>query len=604
MKRFLVAFLLLATHGASAQDIYNKARASLSARDTSAAFVSFQEAVKAGQKLTESNYYLGAISFVRHKIDDAVNYLLASVKADDENVEAVKLLGDAYLEKKDSKNALVQYRLAAKLAPKDCGIFVAYGQALVAADSNDAAIMQLTRAKECMPDNPSIYISLGDAYFRIGVKPLAISNYQKASELAPKNLDIQLKVARALTANKQYTEAVKAYLVAEAIDSTYPDTYLEHGRILVLAKLYRQAVPPLMRFVKLSPKNVDGSVLYAKALFGSNLFGEAALAALTSIQMDSSNVDIWRIRAHSLVETKDFKGALAAFGAVQRRNAIKQEDHIMMGRAYFGAGMDGEAMDSFQKAIVTDSASCDVFFPLGSLFMKKQDYKKASEMFERKIACDSNSIAAYLNAALTYQQQTNLNLPRARELFLKVVGLRPDYLNGRLYLARYYMQVDSFDLAEAQYHEVLRLIGDQVDKNKAVYGEAYKLLGSLYMIKKQYPRAIDAFRKVQSVGMDDANVHLSWGQAILQTLDPKDSEEENRKKNDDALKHFKECVGKDPNNVQGLFWLGECLVRSRVPGDDKKNKELKDEACAAWKKVLKLDPKNEEAKKGLDRIGC
>ncbi|MEK9135675.1 MAG: tetratricopeptide repeat protein, partial [Bacteroidota bacterium] len=445
---------------------------------------------------------------------------------------------------------------------------------------------------------------LGDAYFKIGVKPLAISNYQKASELAPKNLDIQLKVARSLASNKQYNEAIKAYIVAEEIDSTHPDPYLEHGRILVLAKFYKQAVAPLWKFVKLSPKHVEGSVLYAKALFGSDLFSDAATAAKTSLQLDSNNVDMWRIRAHSLVEMKDYKSSLEAFGGLQRRNAVKQEDQILLGRAYFGAGMDAEAIAAFEKAIATDSTNCDIYFPLGSLLMKKQDYKRASEMFEKKLACDSTSLSAHINGGITYLQQANLNLPRARELFLKSIELRGDFLQGRLWLARYYMQVDSFDLAEDQYLEVLKLIGDQVDKNKVVYGEAQKLLGSLYMINRQYVKAIDTFRKAQSVGADDANVHLSWGQAILQTLDLKEPEEEGRRKNEDALKHFTVCVEKDPNNVQGHFWRGECLARSRVPGEDDKNKKLKEEACAEWRKVLRLDPKNEDAKKRMENIGC
>ncbi len=604
MKRLLVGLFLLAAAGAAAQDIYNKARASLNARDTAAAFTSFQDAVKAGQKLAESNYYLGALSFARRRTDDAIGYLKASLKADDENVDAIKLLGQAMLEKKDIAEAIAQFRLASKLAPKDCEVSVFYGQALVAADSTDPAIVQLTRAKECTPDNPLIYLLLGDAYFKIGVKPLAISNYQKASELAPKNLDIQLKVARSLASNKQYNEAIKAYIVAEEIDSTHPDPYLEHGRILVLAKFYKQAVAPLWKFVKLSPKHVEGSVLYAKALFGSDLFSDAATAAKTSLQLDSNNVDMWRIRAHSLVEMKDYKSSLEAFGGLQRRNAVKQEDQILLGRAYFGAGMDAEAIAAFEKAIATDSTNCDIYFPLGSLLMKKQDYKRASEMFEKKLACDSTSLSAHINGGITYLQQANLNLPRARELFLKSIELRGDFLQGRLWLARYYMQVDSFDLAEDQYLEVLKLIGDQVDKNKVVYGEAQKLLGSLYMINRQYVKAIDTFRKAQSVGADDANVHLSWGQAILQTLDLKEPEEEGRRKNEDALKHFTVCVEKDPNNVQGHFWRGECLARSRVPGEDDKNKKLKEEACAEWRKVLRLDPKNEDAKKRMENIGC
>ncbi len=605
MKPVLVGFLLVAaTQVLDAQDIYNKARASLSAGDTSAAFSSFQDAVKAGQKLAESNYYLGAISFARHKLDDAVKYLQASYKLDDENVDVMKTLAKAFTEKKDNKDALDMLRVAAKQAPKDCEVSYLYGKALVAVDSTDPAIVQLTRAKECMPDNAWIYASLGDAYLRIGVKPLAISNYEEALKREPKNLGLALKVARAFEQNRQYTDAVKAYVVAEQIDSTNPSPYLEHGNILVRAKLFKLAVPPLNRLVKLSPKDVEGSSLYAQALFGAGDFAEAAPAAKTSLTLDSSNTDIWRILAHSLVENRENKEALDAFGSLRRRNAIKQEDYIMLGRAYYGAGMDADAMDAFQKAWATDSTNCDIYFPLGSLYMKRQEYVKAAVMFEKKVACDPRSLSSYINAGITYLQPSNLNLQRARELFVKSIELKGDFLQGRLWLARYYLQADSLDMAEAQYLEVVRLIGDQIDKNKGVYGEAQKLLGSLYMQKKQYGKAIDAFRKAQSVGADDANTHLSWGQCILQTLDPKDTEEENRKKNDEALKHFTTCVEKDPNSAQGHFWRGEALIRSRIPGDDAANEKLRADACAEWKKVLKLDPRNEDAKKEMEHYGC
>ena len=604
MKPVLLGLLLLVGQALYAQDIYNKARASLSAGDTSAAFSAFQEAVKAGQKLAESNYYLGTISFAHRNFDDAIKYLQASLKSDDENIDAIKTLAKAFSEKKDNKAALAELRLAAKLAPKDCEVAFLFGQALVAIDSTDPAIIQLTRAKDCDPENPWIYASLGDAYLKIGVKPLAISNYEEALKRAPKNLGLALKVARAFEQNKQYTDAVKAYIVAEEIDSTNPAPYLEHGSILVRAKLYKPATPPLMRLVKLSSRNVEGTRLYAEALFGAGEFPDAAPAAKAALALDSANSDLWRILAHSLVENREFKEALDAFGGLRRRNAIKQEDYIMLGRAYYGAGMDAEAMDSFQKAWASDSANCDIYFPLGSLYMKRQEYVKAGEMFEKKVACDPRSLSSYINAGITYMQPSNLNLGRAHDLFVKSIELKGDFLQGRLWLARYYLQVNLLDSAEAQYLEVVRLIGDQIDKNKSVYGEAQKLLGSLYMQKKQWGKAMDSFRKVQSVGTDDANTHLSWGQCILQTLDPNDPEEENRKKNDEALKHFTICVEKDPNNAQGHFWRGEGLIRSRIPGNDAENDKLKDEACSEWKKVLKLDPKNEDAKKEMAHYGC
>jgi hypothetical protein len=41
-----------------------------------------------------------------------------------------------------------------------------------------------------------------------------------------------------------------------------------------------------------------------------------------------------------------------------------------------------------------------------------------------------------------------------------------------------------------------------------------------------------------------------------------------------------------------------------VPGDDKRNAEIKDEACGELRKALKYDPRNEDAKKSMERIGC
>jgi tetratricopeptide (TPR) repeat protein len=90
----------------------------------------------------------------------------------------------------------------------------------------------------------------------------------------------------------------------------------------------------------------------------------------------------------------------------------------------------------------------------------------------------------------------------------------------------------------------------------------------------------------------------------LQTLSKDDQPAESKRKNDDAVRHFRRCVELDPNNAQGHLWLAEGLMRSRVAGDDEVNKKLKEEACSEYRKVLKLEPKNDDAKKGLEKYGC
>jgi len=119
MKRHLLGFLaVLALQTASGQEIYNRGRGALTARDTAAAEVAFREAVKVGQKPAEANFYLGAFAYARRNFPDAQRYLEASLKFNDENVDALKLLGESYLEMKDVQSSLTQFRKAAKLAPQ------------------------------------------------------------------------------------------------------------------------------------------------------------------------------------------------------------------------------------------------------------------------------------------------------------------------------------------------------------------------------------------------------------------------------------------------------------------------------------------------------
>lgn len=603
MKRLIIVVLTI-MFGASAlaQDPFDKARGALTARDTTTAIASFKDAIKAGRKTAEANYYLGAIALARGKTDEAFGHLQASVERDNDNVQALRLLGDVLVARRDIPGALTNYRRAVKLAPRDASIAAGYGATLLAADSVDAAIIQLTRAKDHTPDNPAIYAGLADAYLRQNVLVLAISNFQKSIELDPKNIATRLKLARVFYKNKQYVEAVKEYDAIIATDSVHAESQLEKGRIYVLAKQPKKAVAPLQKFVQLQPKSVEGNALYARALFGAEDYADAAKAAQTALKLDSSNAELWRVQAQSLTKTKDWAGSLVAFAGLKRRNAMKADDMADYGASLVGAGREDEAITALQEAIKVDSSNCDTYFPLGFIFMKRRDYAGAAAMFEKKIACDPRSLSAYVNAAACYMQVKNWT--RTRELLTRSIELKADFMQGRLWLGRYFAQVDSLDKAVEQYDEVLKLIGTSNDKFKAEAGEAHQQKGQLFFINKQYERAIDSFRKSVSIGSETSGLHLMWGQSLLLLLDPKGDAAENKRKKEDAITHFRKSVTLDQNNVQGHLWLGQALTQSRVEGDNDGNLKLQSEACAEFGKVLRLDPRNEDAKKAKDRIGC
>ncbi len=602
-----IVLLILAvgiSWNAAAQESLQKARAALASKDTAAALASLLDALKTGSRPAEVNHLLGSIAYNRGKMDEAIPYLQTAVRLDDENADALAMLGLALAGKKDLTGALAHLRRAEKFGKKNPTVLLALGTALLAADSVDAAIQRLTLAKEYDPNNPAVYRLLGDAFLRQNVPPLAISNYQEVIRLTPSDVATRGKLAKVFEDQRNYTEAVRVYDDVLVLDSTNTTAMFAKGKILVRAKLFQRAIGPLKRYTEVFPQSVEGSQYYAKALSGSGYFVDAAKEGQRSLRLDSSNADLWRLVAEAQVETKDFKGALKAYDGLKRHKAFKNEDFSGYGNALVGVGKEDDALEALLSAVAADSTNCDPYYNLGSLYMKKRDYTKAAAMFEKKILCDPRSLGAYLNASACYLQPSTKNYDRARELLMKTLEMRPDFLYGRLWLGRYYSQVDSLDQARMQYEEVLRQIGSNTDRYRSEAGEANYMLGSSYFTSKQYSRVIESMRRASQLGYDNAGLRLTWGQALLQLLGPEKGQEENKRLVEEAISHFRKATGMDQSSAGGHLWLAQALVLARVEGDNAGNAKLKDEACSEYRKVLRLDPGNTDAKKGIERIGC
>lgn len=587
----------------AAQDQVIKARGALASKDTATALMALQEALKQGQRPAETNYLLGAIWYNRGKLDQAIPHLQASVNKDDENAEALSLLGLSLAEKHDLAGALGYLKRAEKFGKKNPVVLTALGKAFLSVDSTDAAIQRLLLAKEYDSTNPALYVMLGDAFLKQNVAPMAVSNYREALRIRPNDLATRLKVAKIFEDQRNYNEAVKEYDELLGVDSTNTAAMLAKGKILVRAKQEKRAVGPLLRFTQLMPKSVEGSQYYARALAGTDYTAETAKEAERSIKLDSSEADIWRIWAEALVDMKNYPGALKAYEGLKRRKALGNQDMAKYGSALVGVGREEEALRALLEAVKADSANCEPYYSLGTIYMKKQDWVQAAGMFEKRIGCDARSLGAYLNAALCYMQPAARNLPRARELLMKVIEVKPDFLLGRLWLGRYYSMVDSLELAKLQYDEVLRQAAQSNGKYKKEEGEAHYMTGSYFFATKQYGRSVESFRKASGMSYDNSGMQLTWGQALLQLLDKDKAQSENDALVADAIAHFRKSVAMDQGSAAGHLWLAQGLILARKEGDPR-NKELVEEACGEFRKVLRIDPGNADAKKGMERVGC
>jgi tetratricopeptide (TPR) repeat protein len=612
MKTILAVLLVLAV-GCSmllAQYSYDDGIRALAIRDTTAAVAAFQKAVHERRKVSESAYYLGSIAYARGRVEEATAQLTASLADDGDNVNALQLYGDILVKQNRLRDALVKYRKGAKLAPASIELGIALGKSLLAADSLDAAIVQFSITKLHAPKNPVIVEGLGDAYAKLGVDIMAIGHYQEAIKLVPKNIAVHMKLAHLMLDGRRYNDAVKVLKTIHQIDSSYAPAYLDEAEVYSRAKMFKHAIGPLKTYRRLQPKSVGVDSMYLRALVDAGQHAAASKTLAEILRRDSSSVENWRMYAHALVEIKDYRAAVNAFGGMQRRNAMTAIDERLLGKTSLQLGNEAEALAAYERAIQGDSLNCEPYYDLGYLYMKKHDYASAASMFEKKILCDSTSAGSYLNAGACYMalagtspDRSNL-LMRARILLTRAKEQNLDNLTIRFRLAQYYVIVDSLERAKEEYQEVVKKAATQPDRYRKEAGEAHSQIAMYYASTNQPERAITSFANASSAGYENASMQMNWGLAILQATPATADENEARKRAADAVSRFRRAVRLDPQSAPAHFWLGEGLIRLRVPGDNQSVHKYTEEACSEFKKALAIDPRHEGALKEIRLRGC
>jgi tetratricopeptide (TPR) repeat protein len=611
LRSFTICILLsLGLSSAFPQNALVLAKHALQKRDTVRALSLLEEAMQERSSAADAATLMAHIAMAQGHPQDALAGLDALLKRDKENAGATRLRGDVHWALCDTQAAIADYRAASALAPHSAGILLAYGRTLLAADSVDRAMVVLLTAKVYGPKDAAIYESLGDAFCRLPLPPTAIKNYEESLRLQPKNVAVHMKLAQVYLDQRRYTEAVRAFAAVHTIDSSLAEAYLEEGKIYVRAKLYARAVGPLRKYMRLRPDDAVGDTLLIAALSGAGDHAAAARRAHQLLGKDSSSVAVWRMYVGALVASKRYSDVPAAIASLGRRAPLTGADYANLGNAYFDAGKDDESLSAYREAVRIDSTLPEPYNRLGMLLMKRKEYARAAEMFERHIGIGGRHLSAYLNGGACHlalvpgSANRDSLLHHARTLLVSALEANPRSLAIRFRLAQYYVLADSFDLAQAQYREVLDIAGREPGKHRREIGEAWSQIAFGYSVKKEYAEAVRAFSRAAAAGYENAGLYLQWGLAVMQTVSQNSSAQENREIIAESERLFRKCINLDARNSQGHFWLGEALIRLRIEGENALIRKLTGEACREFARALALDPSLEDAKKEMVRYGC
>jgi len=127
--------------------------------------------IKVSPQYSNGYIELGAVYVDQDKYDEAISTL----KPYSDNVDAIVLLGKAYLGKKQYNDAISYYRKAIELKPQDIDRYIDLAQIYSEMGNYSEAINTLKKASEIAPINPDVKFNLADTYLRIGQFEEALS---------------------------------------------------------------------------------------------------------------------------------------------------------------------------------------------------------------------------------------------------------------------------------------------------------------------------------------------------------------------------------------------------------------------------------------------
>jgi len=563
MKKLVAVLILFCSTVATsllAQTQLERGRELLNQGKTREAIAALRQVTETTPRETNAWLLLGEAYFKISNFDSAKIAGQRVISLDEANRNGYLLVARVELAQEDKRAAY--NTLNAGLAEKknDPLMLAMLGQLLLEADSVDRAIVVLTLAKEVDPNSSVVYEGLGDAYSRHGVTPYAITQYEKSLELDTTRARVHYKLASLYYKERRYNDAAREYLYVIALDTTNEDAHYEAGRLYFAARQYGNATRFLRLHLQRFPQSKSADEIrdmYMESLFNTRQYADALDAAENIFKKNPRSVKTLRIIAISQSKLKKHKEAIDSYGKLRSLDTLRVDDLKNLGEAYSALKKDSLVAMTYEELLRLDPLDGDAYADAGAAYMRLRDWNRASTMFRRRFLSDSSaaSLSSYLNYALCKMQVSDpdskiqaQHVDSARVALQYFISKRPDYAGAHLYLARTLVALELWQEARASYEEWLRQIRGEEAKYKRELAEAYKIIGVSYLLEKKYPPAIENLKKSVNYRDDDWQPHL---------------------------------------------WLGQSY---QLSGEN-------EEAIKAYQRVLKLDPKNKDAKTGLERLG-
>jgi tetratricopeptide (TPR) repeat protein len=371
-----------------------------------------------------------------------------------------------------------------------------------------------------------MYEEMVTAYGRSDLASKATEEYRLAIDADPSSEFLTSGLAELYVKTGRIADAVKE---AQDILKRDPKNLEAHkllGRIYLRSlgdtpggsgsnNILKLAIDQYEQIVKLDPDSVDDHLLLGRLYRLNNDLQKAEGELKTAIKIDPSSEEAVTTLAMLYTDEGDTAHALKVLASIPD-SARSAKLYAALGAAYEQRKDYKSAIDAFRHAITLDRDNLDSIRGLAENFLNDGQLDAALEQY--KVIADSNPEDAqtYVRMAEIYRRQAKYDL--ALENLKRADTLVPDTMDVPYSMAAVYQAQGRYDDAVKLLQDLLKKTeknetgSSQADRNnRAIFVER---LGMVYREQENYPAAIETFRKMLTLGDENAR---SGYQEIIDT---------------------------------------------------------------------------------------
>ena len=456
------------------------------------------------------------------------------------SADAATAIGDYYFQRKETEQALIEYRRGLSVDPKNLDIkkrmqdlYLTTNQVNLAADLD----------KELMKNAPkdvSVRIDHGRLLMAQGQLQDAIIFLQKVTSDAADSPQAHYYLAMAFWQNGDMGQARNALMDALKVSQGLPVALQALARLSLAQGNASDAQIYAQELVQRFPATPDNRQLLADALARQGKLRPAEEQILIARQLSPNDPSIHVNVAQIYSAEKKWPDAQKEFElAVQldlhNTTALAQLADFLTAR-----NESAQALAHVQQYVAANPNDANGHVILGALNFQLKNHDISQSEFERAIQIDPNNIQAYLRLGKVFEEQGQSELAIAR--YQKALDLQPKFaplatMIGNLYLdngdmesaRKYYAQALASDpnfavamantaWVDAQEGKDLDVALGMAEKAKSLEPDVPTITDTLAWVmykRGNYANAVPLLQECVQKSPDSAQFHYHFGMTLL-----------------------------------------------------------------------------------------